>query len=134
MDHSDRAREPGQERRLLHGRVAAADYRDVLLAEKETVAGRAPGDTVAGQPFLAGYTDLAIAGAGSDDDGPGQIGSIGGLQHLWCRRQVDFDHVVSDELGPESLRLLADRVHEVRAQDAVGAAREVLHLSGVHQG
>ena len=53
--------------RLLHGRVAAADDGDVLLAEEEAVTGGAPGDAVAGQPLLARHAELAVARAGRDD-------------------------------------------------------------------
>src|SRR4051794_40406627 len=38
--------ELGEEQRLFHGRVAAADYSDVLVLEEETVAGCAPADAV----------------------------------------------------------------------------------------
>src|SRR3954447_12294619 len=58
VDDVDLAGEPGEEGRLLHRRVPAADDRDRLLAEEEPVTGGAPGDAVAGQPVLALHTEL----------------------------------------------------------------------------
>ena len=52
--------EAGEEGGLLHRRVAAADHRDVLLAEEEPVTGGTPGDAVAGQPLLAREAELAV--------------------------------------------------------------------------
>jgi hypothetical protein len=42
--------------------------------------------------------------------------------------------VIGDKLGPEPLGLLADRVHQVRAEHAIREAGKVLHISGGHQG
>src|SRR5215467_6580326 len=108
------AGEPGQERRLFHSRVAAADDRDVLLAEEEAIAGSTPRHTVAGESLLAGYAQLAIARAGGDDDCPGPELAVVRLEDLRRRVQVNLEHVVSDQLGAESLGLLPDRVHQVR--------------------
>src|SRR6266536_2498017 len=44
VDHRHRLTEPGEEHGLFHGRVAAADDRDVVAAEEEPVTGRAPGN------------------------------------------------------------------------------------------
>jgi hypothetical protein len=46
VDDRDLGREPGQERRLLHRRVAAADHRQVAPLEQRAVAGRARGHAV----------------------------------------------------------------------------------------
>src|ERR1022692_54686 len=133
VDDRDRSRKPGQEGSLLHRRVAPADHRDVLLAKEKTIARRAPGHAMAGESFLTGHAHLAVAGPGCDDDGMGQVDAVSGRHHLGRSRQIDLDYVVGDQFGPESLGLLADRVHQVRAEDPVGEAGEVLHLGGVHQ-
>src|SRR3712207_7858387 len=44
--------EPGEERRLLHRRVAAPDHDDVLIAEEEAVTGGTGRDAAAEQPGL----------------------------------------------------------------------------------
>ena len=67
---TDRAKRR-QEGGLLDRGVATADDGDVLVAEEEAVAGRAPRDAVAGQPVLVGEAELAVAGAGRQDHGTG---------------------------------------------------------------
>ena len=54
VDEVDLLGEAGEERGLLDRGVAAADDRDLLVAEEEPVAGRAPRDAVTGQPVLVG--------------------------------------------------------------------------------
>src|ERR1700733_1580378 len=67
VDDGDRLGEPGQEGRLLQRRVAAADYRDLGLAEEEPVTGSTPGHAVPGQPLLARCAELAVPRAGGDN-------------------------------------------------------------------
>src|SRR5699024_13286 len=63
--------ELGQEGRLLHRGVAAADDGDVVVAEEEAVAGGAGADAVAEQALLAVDAEVAGGGAGGQDDGAG---------------------------------------------------------------
>src|SRR5699024_4328372 len=58
----------GYEQGFFHGGVAATDHHDVLVAEEEAVAGRAPRDAMTGQPGFLGQTQLLIFGSGGDDD------------------------------------------------------------------
>ena len=109
VDHRHRLAEPGEEHRLFHGRVAAADDRDVVAAEEEPVTGRAPGDAVAAQLLLARHAELLVPRTGGDDHGLGQVGLALGLDHLGVRGQVDRGHVVRQQLGAEPLGLLAHR-------------------------
>jgi hypothetical protein len=134
VDHGDGAGELGQEVRLFHRGVAAADDGDVLLAEEEAVTGSAPGHAASRQALLVRQAQLPVPGAGRDDHGPGEVGLVADLDDLGVRGEVDLGDVVGDELGAEALGLLAQVVHEVRAQDAVREAGEVLHIGGVHQG
>jgi hypothetical protein len=60
---------PGQEERLLHRRVAAADDRDPLVLEEEAVAGGTSANPAPHQPLLALETDPPGLRPGSDDDG-----------------------------------------------------------------
>ena len=61
--------ELGEEGRLLHRRVAAADHDDVLVAEEEAVAGRAGRDAAALAACSLGLeAELARRRAGRDDD------------------------------------------------------------------
>src|SRR5690606_36037665 len=134
MDDGHRPGEPGEEDRFLHRGIAAADDRDVLVSEEEAVAGGTPGDTATGQALLVRQAQLSVARPGGEDHGLRPVGVGVGLDDLGIDLQVDLDHVVGHQLGPEPLRLLAEVVHEVRPQDPVREAREVLHIGGVHQG
>src|ERR1700761_4295621 len=58
--------EPGKEQRLLEGRVAATDHRDVVLAEEEAVTGRTPGHAVPGEFLLARDAEFLVLGPGRD--------------------------------------------------------------------
>ena len=126
--------EAGQERRLLERGVTAADDRDVLVAEEEAVAGRAPGDAVAGEPVLVGDPELAVARAGGQDHGAGAVLGAGAVgDHLDVAGQVDLRDVVGDQLGAEALGLGTHLVHQLRTHDAVAEAGVVLDLGGGHQ-
>ena len=71
VHEGDALAEPGQERGLLDGGVAAADHDDLLVAEEEPVAGGAPRDAAAGHALLVVEAELAVRGAGGQDDGAG---------------------------------------------------------------
>ena len=96
------------------GGVAAADDRDVLVAEEEAVAGRAPGDAVAGEPVLALDAELAVARARGQDHRAGAVLGAGAVgDHLDVAGQVDRGDVVGDQLGAEALGLGAHLVHQL---------------------
>ena len=130
----DRAGELGQEGGLLDGGVTAADDGDVLVAEEEPVAGRAPGHPVPGQSLLVGQPELAVGRAHREDDRAGAVlGALGVGDDLDVVLEAHGLHVVGDDLGAEPLGLGAHVLHQVRAHDAVAEAGEVLDLGGVHQ-
>ncbi len=134
VDDRDGAGELRQEGRLLDGGVAAADDRDVLVAEEEAVAGRAPRDAVARELLLARQAELAVGRAHREDDRAGAVhGALAVGDGLDLAGEVDGCDVVGDELGAEALGLGAHAVHEVGAHDAVLEAGEVLDLGRVHQ-
>ena len=84
--------------------------------------------------LLLGQAELAVGGAGGDDDGGRLVGLAGAGDHaLEVAGEVDLGDVVEDHLGAEPLGLLLQFVHQLRALDAVGEAGEVLDLGGVHQ-
>ena len=98
-------REAGQERRFLHGRIAAADHDDVLVAEEEPVAGGAPGDTVAAELLLLGQAEFLVGGAGGEDDGGRLVGLAGAGDHaLEVTGERHFGDVVEHHLRAEPLR------------------------------
>src|SRR4051812_46273221 len=125
--------EPGEEGGLLHRGVTAAHHDDVLVAEEEAVAGGAGGDTAAEQPLLVVQTQVPVLGPGRDDHRVGQVRLVAHLDHLGGGGEVDLGDVARLQLGAEALGLRAQVVHELRALDALGEAREVLDLGRRHQ-
>ena len=122
-----------EEGRLLHGRVAAADHDDVLVGEEGGVTGRAVRDAAALQLPLRLEPELAGGGAGRDDHGLGAVLVVADPDAVRALREVDLRHVVGDEVRAEALGLAAEVCHHLRAHDALGVARVVLHVARDHQ-
>src|SRR5215210_1236149 len=122
--------EAGEEGGLLHRRVTAADDHDVLVAEEEPVTGGTGRDAAAEQPLLVVQAQVPVLGAGRHDDRVRVVHLVADLDDLGRGVEVDLGDVARLQLGAESLGLRAHVVHELRALDALGEAREVLHLGG----
>ena len=134
VHQGDLGGEPGEERGLLDGGVAAADDHDVLVAEEEAVARRAPADAVAGEAVLALDLELAVARAHGQHDGAGAVrGAVGDADGLDVALEMDGRDVVGDQDGAEPLGLGAELVHQLGAHDAVGEAGVVLDVGGVDE-
>ena len=86
-----------------------------------------------GQLFLAGNADLLVRRAHGQDDRVGGVLAVVGAHDLDVAAQLEPGHVVGDQFGAEAFGLGTDLAHQVRAHDAVGEAREVLDVGGVHQ-
>ena len=129
----DGRRELREEQRLFERGVAAADDRDRLLAEEEAVARRARRHAVAEQSLLVREPEHARGGAGADDDRARAELALADPDAERRRREVDAVGVGGDELGAESLGLLAELDHQLGAEDAVGEARVVLDVGGEHE-
>ncbi len=134
VDDIDLTSEPGEERRLLHRGVAAPDDGDVLLAEEEPVARRAPRDAVPGKPLLVLQAQLPVARTGGQDDGAGPVlVARAVLDDLDVAGQINVDHIIGNDPRPEPFGLRTHLLHEVRAHDAVPETGIVLHVGGVHE-
>ena len=127
------AAEAGQVERLLHRRIAAADHHDVLVLEEEAVAGRARGEAATHQRALLRQVQRAGGGSGGDDHGLGLVGRALRADHERVAGEVHARHVLGDHVGAEALGLLAHRLHEVGADDAVHEAGIVLDQRGQHE-
>ena len=68
--------ELGDEDRVLHRRVAAADHRDVLALEEGAVADAAGGDAAAAELDLAGDAEPLGLRAHREDHGLGAVGVL----------------------------------------------------------
>ena len=133
MEQVDLRREAGQVGRFLERRVAAADDRDLAVAEEEPVARRARRDAAAAKTGLAVEAEPQRRGAGRDDHGLGAVLGAAGPDAERARGEVDAIDVDVDEAGTEPLGLGAHRGHQVGALDALGKARIVLDVAGQHQ-
>ena len=133
VEHVDLRREAGQVGRLLERGVAAADDRDLLVAEEEAVARGAGGHAAAAQPRLALEPQPHRRRAGRDDDRLGLVLDAARPDPERALREVDPVDVDVDDVRAEALRLLAEQGHQVRALDAVGEARVVLDVAREHQ-
>ena len=125
-------RELGDEDRVLHRRVAAADDRDVLALEEGAVADAAGGDALAAELQLAGDAEALRLGAHREDDAARAVLVVAHPDGLDAAvGELDPGGVVGDEAGAEPLRLLAELLHQLRAHDPLGESRVVLHVGGV---
>ena len=136
MDEKDPFAELRQVERFLDGRVAAADDRQVLVAEdREGAVARCAGrDAAAPEPEFRFERQPPRRGAGGDDQGVrGDRFAIRGGEGIGPGRQIDRVYVVHDHpcLMPD--RLLAHIGHELRPSYAVWKAREVLDMGGDHE-
>ena len=110
--------ELGEERGLFHGGVAAADDRDVLVFEEETVTGGTQLTPRPSQLPLARDAQQSAAGAHRKDHRPGAVIVSSGRRDSLDRtvEQHIFD-VLSSHIGSEPKRLLAHFVHQRRTVD-----------------
>jgi hypothetical protein len=133
MENRDLGGELGQEDRLLHGGVAAADDHDFLVTVERGVADRAVGDAAAVQCALRLEVELARGRAGRDDHALGTVLVVPYPDAERALGEVDPRDVVGEKLGPELLRLAPELAHQLGAHDAFGEARVVLDVACDHQ-
>ena len=133
VDDGHLGRELGEEGRLLHRGVAAADHDHLALLEERGVADSAVGDSAALQGLLGLEAELACVRAGGDDDRLGAVLRVADPDAEGALGEVDPRHVVGDELGAEALRLLAEVLHHLGPEDPVRVPGVVLHVARDHQ-
>lgn len=134
VDHRHTAGEAGEERRLLHRRVAAADDRDVLIAEEEAVTRGTGAHSHAQQRFLTGDAKVARGRAHGEDHRAGPVGLVADGDCLDGTVEGDLVDVFHPQVGAKAQRLLTHLVHQFGPGDAVAETGVVLHLGGGHQG
>src|SRR5699024_4145612 len=109
-------------------------HHEVLVAEEEAVAGRAPPDAVTGHPGFLGPTHLLILGSGSDDDRPSPITvpavRCAGLC-VTVHINAPTDPVCAD--GTYVCVLPGPGEHQVWALDAAWNPGEVFDVGGGHE-
>ena len=106
---------------------------DFLLPVERGVADRAVRDAPALQRLLRRQAELARGRAGRDDHGLGAVLVVADVDAERTLGEVDARDVVGEELGAEALRLRAELLHQLGAEDAVLEARVVLDVARDHQ-
>src|SRR5436305_895837 len=128
------AGELGDEDRVLHRRVAAADHDHLLVFEESPVADAASGDAAAAELHLAGDAEPFRLRPHRQDHGLGPVLLVAEEDLLDAAvGELDPVDVVADEAGPEALGLGAELGHHLRTHDPVRIARVVLDLGRVLQ-
>jgi hypothetical protein len=132
VDERDLGGEAGEEERLFHGGVAAADDGDLLAGGEEAVACGAGADAVADERLLGGQAEPAGAGSAGDDERAGVDGIFAGaeVQLIWVLAEVGGDELGHLEFGAEADGLLLHVLDEFGALDTFGPAGEVFHQRG----
>jgi hypothetical protein len=131
VDQGDLGGEAGEEQRLLHRRIAAADDGDLLAAIEEPVAGGARGNAEAAERLFRLKAEPFGLRPRGDDDGFGDEHRARiADEPERALRQIDRRHDVVDEFGPHVLGLGLHLIHQPGALDHVGEARVVLHVGG----
>src|SRR6478736_1127843 len=133
MEEVDLRGEAGQVRRLLEGRVAAADDRDLLVSEEEAIARGAGRHAAAAEASLAFEPEPQRGRARGDDDRVGPVLDAAGPDAEGPRGEVDALDVDVVDPAAEPFRLLAELGHQLRPEDPLREARVVLDVAGDHQ-
>ena len=126
--------ELGDEDRVLHRRVAAADHDHLLAFEEGAVADAAGGDAAAAELHLAGDAEPFRLRPHRQDHGLGAVLLVAEEDLLDAAvGELDPVDVVGDEAGPEALGLGAELGHHLRPHDPLGVAGVVLDVGRVLQ-
>ena len=131
--HGDLVGEAREEGRLLERRVAAAHDRDVSAAEEEPVAGRARAHAAAAERLFGGQAQPQGRCARRNDDGIGAVLDLADPDPERAFTEVDLGRIALHQRGAESLGLLAEHLHQLRALDTLRETGVVLHVGGDHQ-
>ena len=136
VDDRDLAGELGEEDRLLHRRVSAADDQRLAAAEEGGVAGRAVADAAAGELVLAGNAEFLVLGSHRQHDGPRAVLGVAdphAVQAAGLAGELDAIGLLGQQARAEALGLLAELQHDVRPHDALGEAGKVLDVGRLLQ-
>src|SRR5512143_1958091 len=134
VDDLERLGELGDEDRVLHRRVTAADHGDVLALEEGAITDPAGGDTAAAELDFPRDAEALGLGAHREDHGLGLVGVLADPDGLDAPvGQLHFGGVIGDETGAEALGLGAELVHHLRPHHTLWIAGVVLDVGGVLQ-
>ncbi len=130
VEQVDLAGKLGEEDGLFHRRIAATHHDNFFAAEKVAVAGGARGNAVADQLLFRFEAQQPRRSAGGDDQRLRLVASLPRSDLERSAAQVRLGHRARLELGAEARRLLAHVLDQVRPEDAVREAGEILYHRG----
>jgi hypothetical protein len=127
MNQMDFGSESGHEQPFVECRIATADHGDLHLPEKRRITGGAIGNTPTRQPFLTGHAQPPILGAGGQNNGTRQEVNVTHDDPKAALGRLYLRHPFSAKFSTVPFCLLAHRLGQLIAVDAVRLARVVLH-------
>src|SRR5206468_818985 len=125
MDERDLAGEAGQEGRLFHGRVAAADHGNFFAAEEEAVAGGAGRYSASDQCLLIRQSQPTRRRPTRNDERARVDRLFSQTQLKRALTQVGFYHVSHAVFGAETRGLLTHVLDQFGPLDAIGEAGKI---------
>src|SRR4029079_13310831 len=112
VDDLEGLRELGDEERVLHRGVPAADHGDVLALEEGSVADAAGGDAATAELHLTRAPEPLRLGAHREDHGPGPVGVLADVDPVDAAvAELQLGGVVGDEAGADALRPAGETLH-----------------------
>ena len=131
--HDDLAAVFGENERLLHCAVAAADDNDFLAAKKPAIARRAPGQASTQEFLFTGHTEPAQRCTGSNDDGFGMIKGTLLIGQREAPLELNFRDARLHDPHPGLARILEEVHGQILAGEFSGDGNAVHFADGRNQ-
>ena len=133
VDQRDFIGDVRQVQRFFDGRVAAADDGHFLVAVEETIAGGAGGHALAHEFRFRWQAQVLRGRARGDDQGVARVFVAVALQADRLFIEEGGVDMVKHDFRIETLGMLQQALHQVRALHAHRVAGPVFHVRGGHQ-
>ena len=133
MHHGDFLRDVRQIQRFLDGRVAAADYGHILIAEEKSVAGRTRRHALAFELFFGRNAKIFRRRARSDDERVAGVFATVADEAERALRQIRGVNVIENDIGVETLRVFLHAFHQSWTLQTFDIAGPVVDFRRRHQ-
>src|SRR6185437_12902845 len=130
MHKRDVAAKAREKIRFFHGRIAAADHHDLLVAIEKSVTSRARAYAMANQLLFRRQIEPARFCTARDNQRAGHQPVVIHTKSKRTLREIGFGDFAIDVSGAETLRLLLHVLDQIRAVDAFRKAGKVFHFRG----
>jgi len=134
VDERDLRGEVGQEQRLFHGGIAAADHHDFLPPIEEAVTGGAGRNAEALERLFRGQAKPLCLRAGTDDQRvAGPLRARFAIEREGTVFQIDRCDVIEDHFRAHVLRLGLHLIHQPGTLNGFSEAGIILYIRGDRQ-